>query len=124
MEKIYLDEDKYDAVIDAYRSRHGYEDMSEEEKEAFDARVDKAVAKKDEEADPSENTDPTDPSGNTDGVDSRSDSDKLKDELRRHYGYENMSDDQKRIFDEKLDEVVEQETSGPDQPEKVLRRVR
>lgn len=46
MEKIYLNSEEYDTVVDAYRSRHGYDDMSDEEKEAFDERLDKVVEKK------------------------------------------------------------------------------
>ncbi len=127
MEKIYLNSEEYDAAVDAYRSKHGYEDMSDEEKEAFDERLDKVVGRKEDGADPSEDTESTDASGDNESVDDRSDSDKLRDELKSRYGYDDMSDEQKRAFDEKLDEVVGQETSedeDPDQPEKVLRRTR
>ena len=44
MEKIYLNSEEYDAVVDAYRSKHGYDDMSDEEKEAFDEKLDKVVS--------------------------------------------------------------------------------
>lgn len=124
MEKIYLNSEEYDTVVDAYRSRHGYDDMSDEEKEAFDERLDKVVEKKEDESDSSEDTDTSDDS---ETVDNRSDSDKLRDELKSHYGYDDMSDEQKRAFDEKLDEVIGQESSedeDPDQPEKILRRTR
>lgn len=118
MEKIYLNSEEYDAAVNAYRNRHGYDDMSDEEKEAFDERLDKVVAKKEDGIDPSEDTE---------SVNNHSDSDKLRDELKSQYGYDDMSDEQKQAFDEKLDEVVGQETSEdeePDQPEKVLRRTR
>src|SRR5699024_6464115 len=98
-----------------------------EEKEAFDERLDKVVAKKEDGTDPLEDTESTDTSIDTESGDNRSDSDRLRDELKSQYGYDNMSDEQKRAFDEKLDEVVGQETSEdeePDQPEKVLRRTR
>lgn len=127
MEKIYLNSEEYDAAVDAYRSQHGYDDMSDEEKEAFDERLDKVVAKKDDEADPSENTESTEASSDNESIDNRSDSDKLRDEFKSQYGYDDMSDEQKRTFDEKLDEVVGQEISedeDPDQSEKVLRRTR
>lgn len=127
MEKIYLNSEEYDAAVDAYRSQHGYDDMSDEEKEAFDERLDKVVAKNDDGADPSEDTESTDDSSDIESADNRSDSDKFRDELKSQYGYDDMSDEQKRAFDEKLDEVVGQETSedeDPDQPEKVLRRTR
>lgn len=127
MEKIYLNSEEYDTVVDAYRSQHGYDDMSDEEKETFDERLDKVVAKKDDETDPCEDTESTDASSDTKSVDNRSDLDKLRDELKSQYGYNDMSDEQKRAFDEKLDEVVGQETSEdeePNQPEKVPRRTR
>lgn len=127
MEKIFLNSEEYDAAVDAYRSQHGYNDMSDEEKEAFDERLDKVVAKKEDGTDPLEDTESKDTSIDTESGDNRSDSDRLRDELKSQYGYDNMSDEQKRAFDEKLDEVVGQETSEdeePDQPEKVLRRTR
>lgn len=127
MEKIYLNSEEYDATVDAYKSKHGYDGMSDEEKEAFDERLDKVVGKKEDGSDPSEDTESTDESDNTESVDNRSDADKLKDDLKNQYGYDDMSDEQKQAFDEKLDEVIGQETAeneGPDQPEKVLRRTR
>lgn len=44
--KIYLSSEEYDTAVDAYRSQHGYDDMSDEEKEAFDERLDKVVGKR------------------------------------------------------------------------------
>lgn len=127
MEKIYLNSEEYDAAVDAYRSKHGYDDMSDEEKEAFDERLDKVVEKKDDGSDPSDDVESTDASDNRKSADNRSDADKLRDDLKSQYGYDDMSDEQKQAFDEKLDEVIGQETSedeDPDQPEKVLRRTR
>ena len=127
MEKIYLNSEEYDAAVDAYRNKHGYDDMSDEEKEAFDERLDKVVGKKDDGSDPSDDDESTDASDNRESVDNRSDADKLRDDLKNQYGYDDMSDEQKQAFDEKLDEVIGQETSedeDPDQPEKVLRRTR
>lgn len=127
MKKIYLNSEEYDAAVDAYRSKHGYDDMSEEEKDAFDERLDKVLGKNDDGVDSSEDADSTDASSDNESIDNRSESDKFRDELRSQYGYDDMSDEQKQAFDEKLDEVVGQETSedeDPDQPEKVLRRTR
>ena len=127
MEKIYLNSEEYDAAVDAYRSKHGYDDMSDEEKEAFDERLDKVVGKKDEGSDHSDDVESADASDNRESVDNRSDADKLRDDLKSQYGYDDMSDEQKQAFDEKLDEVIGQETADdedPDQPEKVLRRTR
>lgn len=127
MEKIYLSSKEYDTVVDAYRSQHGYDDMSNEEKEVFDERLDKVVGKKDDGSDHSDDVESTDASDNGESVDNRSDADKLRDDLKSQYGYDDMSDEQKQAFNEKLDEVIGQETAedeDPDQPEKVLRRTR
>lgn len=127
MEKIYLNSEEYNVVVDAYRSKHGYDDISDEEKEAFDERLDKVVGKKDDGSDPSDDVESTDASDNRKSADNRSDADKLRDDLKSQYGYDDMSDEQKQAFDEKLDEVIGQETSedeDPDQPERVLRRTR
>lgn len=127
MVKIYLNSEEFDVAVDAYRSKHGYDDMSDEEKEAFDERLDKVVGKKDDGSDSSDDVESTDASDNSESVDNRSDSDKLRDDLKSQYGYDDMSDEQKQAFDEKLDEVIGQETAedeDPDQPEKVLRRTR
>ena len=117
MEKIYLDSEKYDEAVEAYRSKYGYDEMSDEEKEAFDMRLDKVIERKDDGGDPSKDTE---------SIDNRSDSDKYRDEIKEKYGYDDLSDDQKRIFDERLDKLIDQETSeseDPDQSEKVLRRI-
>lgn len=124
MEKMKLSRDEYDAVVEKYREQNGYDDMSDDEKAAFDEKLDKVVECSDDE-DETEASDTTDsPSEAT------SDSDKLRQELKDRYGYDDMSDEQKQAFDEKLDEVVGVEDSGEDDPgeneigAKVLRRSR
>ena len=115
-----MDPEQYDAAAEAYRSRYGYDDMSDEQKDVFDEHLDKIIEKRDNESDHSENAEDTDGS-----VDDRSDFEKFRDELKCKYGYDDMSDEQKQAFDEKLDEVIGQETSedeSPDQQEKVLIR--
>lgn len=122
MEKMILNSNEYDAVAAAYRDKHGYDDMSDEEKEAFDRRLDQVLERADDEADPREDPESSDPAD-----DPRTDSERLRDELKSHYGYDDMSDAQKQAFDEKLDEVMgtgSAEDDDPDQPEKVLRRTR
>ena len=97
MEKIYLSSEEYDAAVNAYRKKHGYDDMSEEEQKVFDERLDKVVGKEDD----------SDASEDAESMDS--------------------SDEQKRAFGEKLDEVIGLDSSGdedPDQPEKVLKLTR
>lgn len=124
MEKMKLSRDEYDAVVEKYREQNGYDDMSDDEKAAFDEKLDKVVECSDDENE-TEASDTTDsPSEAT------SDSDKLRQELKDRYGYDDMSDEQKQAFDEKMDEVVGAEDSGEDDPgeneigAKVLRRSR
>ena len=101
MEKIYLSAYEYDAAVEKYYEQHGYDNMSDEEKEEFDNRLDQVVAKKDAD---SYDEPETMGSANTKGE--LSDSEKLRAELKSQYGYDDMPGEQKRAFDEKLDEVV------------------
>ena len=124
MEKMKLSRDESDAVVEKYREQNGYDDMSDDEKAAFDEKLDKVIECSDDE-DETETSETTDsPSEET------SDRDKLRQELKDRYGYDDMSDEQKQAFDEKLDEVVGAEDSGEDDPgeneigAKVLRRSR
>lgn len=124
MEKTKLSRDEYDAVVEKYREQNGYDDISDDEKAAFDEKLDKVVECSDDK-DETETSETTDfPSEAT------SDCDKLRQELKDRYGYAEMSDEKKQAFDEKLDEVVGAEDSGEDDPgeneigAKVLRRSR
>ncbi len=49
MEKIYLNSEEHDTVVDAYRSRHGYDDMSDEQKRAFDEKLDEVIGQESSE---------------------------------------------------------------------------
>ena len=124
MEKMKLSRDEYDAVVEKYREQNGYDDMSDDEKAAFDEKLDKVVECSDDE-------DETETSETTDSPsEATSDSYKLRQELKDRYGYDEMSDEQKQAIDEKLDEVVSAEDSGEEDPgeneigAKVLRRSR
>lgn len=56
MEKMKLSREEYDAVIEKYREQNGYDDMSDEEKAAFDEKLDTVVGAEDSsEEDPGEN---------------------------------------------------------------------
>ena len=124
MEKMKLSRDEYDAVVEKYREQTGHDDMSDDEKAAFDEKLDKVIECSDDE-DETETSETTDSPSET-----TSDSDKLRQELKDRYGYDDMSDEQKQAFDEKLNEVVGTEDSGEDNPgeneigAKVLRRSR
>lgn len=124
MEKMKFSHDEYDAVVEKYREQNGYDDMSDDEKAAIDEKLDKVVECSDDEEETEESETTDSPSEET------SDRDKLRQELKDRYGYDEMSDEQKQAFDEKLDEVVGAEDSGEDNPEeneigaKVLRRSR
>lgn len=124
MEKMKLSRNEYDAVVEKYREQNGYDEMSDDEKTAFDEKLDKVVECSDGE-------DETETSETTDSPsEATSDRDKLRQELKDRYGYDEMSEEQKQAFDEKLDEVVGTEDSGEDDPgeneigAKVLRRRR
>ena len=124
MEKIYLNSEEYDTAVDAYRNRYGYDDMFDEEKEIFDEQLDKVIARKDDKNDDAKDEELLDISEDDDSGDKRSDSEKFRNEIKAKYGYENLSEEQKRIFDANLDGLGGEETSDPNQPEKVLRRIR
>ena len=56
MEKMKLSHDEYDAVVEKYREQNGYDDMSDDEKAAFDEKLDEVVGAEDSgEDDPGEN---------------------------------------------------------------------
>lgn len=95
MEKIMLDKDAYVQAVAEYRSRYGYEDMTQEERIAFDQRLDQAVGLKDDE-----------PGDQVDSTENSDDTDRFRNEMREKYGYDDMSDDEKADFDSKLDEVL------------------
>ena len=124
MEKMKLSRNEYDAVVEKYREQNGYDEMSDEEKAAFDEKLDKVVecSEVEKQLEESETTDSS--------SEETSDSDKLRSELKEKYGYDEMSDEQKQAVNEKLDEIVGTEDSGEDDPgdneigAKVLRRSR
>jgi hypothetical protein len=124
MEKMKLSRNEYDAVVEKYREQNGYDEMSDEEKAAFDEKLDKVVecSEVEKQLEESETTDSS--------SEETSDSDKLRSELKEKYGYDEMSDEQKQAFNEKLDEIVGTEDNGEDDPgdneigAKVLRRSR
>lgn len=124
MEKMKLSCDEYDAVVEKYREQNGYDEMSDEEKAAIDEKLDKVV-------ECSEDEDETESSETSDSPSRATfERDKLREELKEQYGYDDISDEQKQAFDEKLDEVVGAEGCGEDDPgeneigAKILRRSR
>ncbi len=62
MEKEVVSKEQYDAVAQELRQRRGYDDMSDEEKEAFDAKLDQVmeVDDKAEQADADDTIDSSD----------------------------------------------------------------
>ena len=97
MEKIMLDKEAYVQAVAEYRSRYGYEDMSQDEKIEFDQKLDKVVGiKEGEETDQTESTDDDD----------SDDTENFRKEMRDKYGYDDMSDEEKADFDGKLDSVL------------------
>ena len=121
MEKIKLSREKYDAAIEKYREQNGYDELSDDEKAAFDEKLDKAIQCSDYENE----TEPGEASESP--SEASSDRDKLREELKSKYGYDDMSNEQKAAFDEKLDKAVgaedssEEDTGDNDIRTKVLR---
>lgn len=97
MEKIMLDKEEYVQAVAEYRSRYGYEDMTQDEKIEFDQKLDKVVGIKE-----SETEDQTDEAEGTDS----DDTEKFRKEMQEKYGYDDMSDDEKADFDSKLNTVL------------------
>lgn len=97
MERIMLDKDAYVQAIAEYRSRYGYEDMTQDEKIEFDQKLDKAVGLKEDSTE--------DQTEGTDGSDS-DETENYRKEMREKYGYDEMTDEQKADFDGKLDAVL------------------
>lgn len=97
MEKIMLDKEEYVQAVAEYRSRYGYEDMTQDEKIEFDQKLDKVVGIKEDEA--------TDQTEEADGAES-DDTENFRKEMREKYGYDDMSDEEKADFDGKLDTVL------------------
>ena len=80
MEKMKLSRNEYDAVVEKYREQNGYDEMSDEEKAAFDEKLDKVVecSEVEKQLEESETTDSS--------SEETSDSDKLRSELKEKYG--------------------------------------
>ena len=97
MEKIMLDKEEYVQAVAEYRSRYGYEDMTQDEKIEFDQKLDKVVGIKEDEA--------TDQTEEAEGTES-DDTENFRKEMREKYGYDDMSDEEKADFDGKLDTVL------------------
>lgn len=114
MEKLYLPQEEYEAAVAEYRSRNGYDDMTDEEKDRFDEKLDRAVGVRESEE--------------TEAAEPADDAERLRGEMKEKYGYDDMSEEEKESFDRKLDEVfgTEAEDTGDsdDIPQKVLTRRR
>ena len=87
MEKMKLSHNEYDAVVEKYREQNGYDEMSDEEKAAFDEKLDKVVECSEVEKQPEESETTDSPSEET------SDSDKLRSELKEKYDFDNKIPD-------------------------------
>lgn len=95
--------EEYDDIVEAYRDKYGYDDMSDEEKEAFDSRLDKVLEKDDSSEDPDAPEDP----------------DELRSAMEKKYGYDEMSDEEKERFDKAYDEVMAGDGEQVDESEDI-----
>lgn len=102
-------QEQYEQIKEYYREQKGYEDMSDDEKVEFDANLDKAMLDL-YEVDESEGDD-----DQTDNAEmgekkmelSETEMDKVKGNLRERYGYDEMSDEDKATFDERLEQYCD-----------------
>lgn len=122
MDRISLNAEEYDTAVQAYRERYGYDEMSDSEKEAFDARLDKVLEKRDGDAEAVE-------AGDTgrDGAGGKTETEQFREELKQQCGYDGMSDEEKRAFDERLDRELggqDSDDGEPDRPERTLEKTR
>lgn len=117
MEKLYLPHEEYEAAVEEYRSRSGYDDMTDEEKELFDEKLDRAVGVRE-----------TDETEAADAPERTDDAERLRGEMKQKYGYDDMSEAEKESFDQKFNEVfgteVEDADDSDDIPQKVLTKRR
>nr|WP_317413180.1 hypothetical protein [uncultured Solibaculum sp.] len=67
MEKEVVSKEQYDAVAQELRQRHGYDDMSDEEREAFDAKLDQVIEVDDKSTDQNDTIDPSDSADDEEG---------------------------------------------------------
>ena len=98
-------QEQYEQIKEYYREQKGYEDMSDDEKAEFDAKLDKAMSDLYEVDDSDSDNDQTDNAemGEKKMELTESEMEKVKGDLRERYGYDDMSDEDKATFDEQLE---------------------
>lgn len=98
-------QEQYEQIKEYYREQKGYEDMSDDEKAEFDAKLDKAMLDLYEVDDSDSDHDQTDNAemGEKKMELTESEMEKVKGDLRERYGYDDMSDEDKATFDEQLE---------------------
>lgn len=128
---------QYEQIKDYYREQKGYEDMSDEEKEAFDENLDKAMSDLYEVDDSDSDDEQTETSemGEPKMELSGDEIEQVKNDVRERYGYDEMSDEDKEVFDERLEQYCnenfdvvedekEQDQIDEDENAKVKRLIR
>lgn len=112
-------QEQYDQMKEYYREQKGYDDMSDDEKEEFDAQLDKAMSELYEvdESDDSDQTDSNEMGDKEKTEVSGDDIEQIKNDVRERYGYDDMSDDEKEAFDEQLDQYCDETFEVTDEKE-------
>ena len=109
-----ISQEEYDAIKDYYRKDKGYDDLSEDEKEEFDRKLDVALSEiyevgendGDNDSDETETSDYGEKANGSDKITlTESQLSDIKNRVRKDNGYDDMSDDEKEAFDEKLDQI-------------------
>ena len=96
MEPKIVTQEEYEKIRADMEKEYHYDEMSDEEREQFDSAVDRRMIIGDR---PEENSDETD---NHDNKETKS----FRDEMKKEFNYDEMSDEQKEEFEKKLDEVL------------------
>ena len=103
-------QDEYDILRSKMEDKYGYDDMSDEEKERFDAKMDEVavVEKQTKDKDKHDEADKTEATDNKEGPKkvSQEEYDKFRDKMEKKYGYDKMSDEEKERFDATIDKVA------------------
>lgn len=107
-------QEEYEQIKDYYREQKGYDDMTDDEKVAFDEQLDKAMSEL-YEVDDSDDSDQTDTNEKTEAT--GDDVEMIKSEIRDRYGYEGMSEDEQEAFDEQLDQYCDETFEVTDENE-------
>jgi predicted nucleic acid-binding OB-fold protein len=103
-ERKVVTSEQYNRIRDDLRKDYDYDNMTDSQKELFDRTVDSRMKVE------GDSSDDGDRAAEHRSVQPREPAEKRSslDELKEHYGYDDMTDKQKENFDKALDSVIEE----------------